>query len=65
MPEICLSVVIESWEVWDFYVAAGFGGSSVLGIVGRDLKDVAVMNTAPVTVFVVARLLSQGAAGPS
>ena len=34
VPGTCLSVVIESWEVWDFYGAAGFEGSSVLGLVG-------------------------------
>ncbi len=60
-PGICLSVLIESWEVWDYYDAAGFGGSSVLGIVGRHVKDVAVMNALPVAVFVVASLLAQGA----
>ena len=58
-PGICLSVLIESWEVWDFYGAAGLGGSSVLGIVGRHLKDVAVMNAVPVAVFVVARLSAE------
>jgi hypothetical protein len=57
VPGISLSILIESWEVWDHYGASGFGGSSVLGIVGRHLKDVALMNASPVAVFVVTTLL--------
>ncbi len=59
VPGIFLSVLIESWEVWDFYGASGFGGSNVWGIAGRHMKDVAVMNAVPVAVFVVARLSAE------
>jgi hypothetical protein len=65
LPGLLLSLVIESWEVWDYYGTAGFAGESVLGIIGRHLKDVALMNALPVAVCVVASFLEHGPAEPS
>lgn len=57
LPGLLLSLVIESWEVWDHYAISGLAGSSLFGIVGRHLKDVALMNALPVAIFSVATWL--------
>jgi len=57
LPGLLLSLVIESWEVWDHYGASGFAGTSIVAVVGRHLKDVALMNAVPVAILLAATWL--------
>jgi hypothetical protein len=54
VPGLVLSLVIESWEVWDHYSATGLAETSLLGIALRHLEDVALVNVSPVAVYTIA-----------
>jgi len=55
VPGLCLSLAIEGWEIWDHW-----GGRDVVlrgeifGILGRHLKDVALMNLPPAAIVAIA-----------
>lgn len=64
VPGLALSLMIEAWEIWDHYGAAGLARSSggqIAAILGRHLKDIAIMNLPAVAVFAVAVWLARAA----
>ena len=66
IPGLCLSVALEAAEVWDYYGAKGLAKTTAgegVRILSRHVKDVLVMNLAPLLVLCVARLLDR-APGP-
>ena len=45
IPGLCLSLVIEGWEIWDHWGGSGLAiRGQVLAILGRHMKDVLIMN---------------------
>jgi len=62
VPGICLSLVIEGWEIWDHWIARGATvRGHVLGILGRHLRDVAIMNLPAAAVAATASWLERAA----
>ena len=63
VPGLCLSLAIEAWEIWDYWGTPGLAiRGQTLSILGRHLKDAAVMNL-PAAAVVVAALWLERAAG--
>ena len=63
VPGLCLSLAIEAWEIWDHWGGPGVAvRGQVLGILGRHLKDVALMNLPPAAIVATAHWLERVAA---
>jgi len=55
VPGLCLSLLIEAWEIWDHWGAPGISvRGQVPAILGRHMKDVLIMNLPAVAVFATA-----------
>lgn len=63
LPGLALSLAIEAWEIQDHWGASGFAlRGQTLAILGRHLKDVAIMNLPPAVIVAVAQWLERSAA---
>ncbi len=62
VPGLCLSLAIEAWEIWDHWYGSGLEvRGQILGILGRHLKDVAIMNLPAAAVVATALWLERAA----
>lgn len=62
LPGLLLALAIEAAEIWAFHGGAGLGRAGAGGlaaIVGRHLRDVAVMTLPSVLVFLAALVLAR------
>ena len=62
LPGLLLALAIEAAEIWAHYGGAGLAraeAGSLAAIVGRHLRDVAVMTLPAVLVFLAAHLLAR------
>ena len=63
VPGLVLSLAIEAWEIQDHWGASGFAlRGQTLAILGRHLKDVAIMNLPPAAIVAAAHWLERAAA---
>ena len=62
VPGLVLSLAIEGWEIQDHWGASGFAlRGQTLAILGRHLKDVAIMNVPPAAIVATAYWLDRTA----
>ena len=66
VPGVCLAIVLEAWEIWDYYGHAGLDELSqagVFSVAARHSRDVLIMNLAPLAVFLAAHVAERIARG--
>lgn len=66
VPGVCLAILLEAWEIWDYYGQAGLAELDWPGaysLVARHSRDVLVMNVAPLAVFLAAHVVGRIARG--
>lgn len=66
LPALCLALLLEAWEIWDFYGAAGLselGRRGIVTVVVRHSRDILIMNLAPLGVFLAAHGVERIARG--
>jgi hypothetical protein len=63
VPGLVLAVALEAFEIWQHWLAPGLSlRGQVLGILGRHLRDVALVTVPPALVAAAASWLERGAA---